>query len=105
MNNPTDTRLRDEDEPSAIAAGESPGRDGIAAGEPGTGEPEDDTEAITRTYGKPSRTIPLVLLAAVGGYIIVERRSFGVVFQLPPRMTRSIPSSGPLGSVASALMS
>ena len=32
MSNPTDTRLRDEDEPSAIAAGESPGRVEIAAG-------------------------------------------------------------------------
>ena len=80
MSNPTDTRLRDEDEPSAIAAGESPGRDEIAAGEPGTGEPEDDTEAITRTYGKPSRTIPLVLLAAVGGYIMML--TLGTALQL-----------------------
>ena len=80
MSNPTDTRLRDEDEPSAIAAGESPGRDGIAAGEPGTGEPEDDTEAITRTYGRPSRTIPLVLLAAVGGYIMML--TLGTALQL-----------------------
>ena len=80
MSNPTDTRLRDEDEPSAIAAGESPGRDEIAAGEPGTGEPEDDTEVITRTYGKLSRTIPLVLLAAVGGYIMML--TLGTALQL-----------------------
>lgn len=51
--------------------------------EPPTGadsEAEDDTKAITRTYGKPSRTVPLVLLAAVGGYIMML--TLGTALQL-----------------------
>ena len=40
----------------------------------------DDAEAITRTYGRPSRTIPLVLLAAVGGYIMML--TLGTALQL-----------------------
>ena len=50
-----------------------------AAGAAGTAD-ADDAEAITRTYGRPSRTIPLVLLAAVGGYIMML--TLGTALQL-----------------------
>ena len=51
-------------------------------GTTGTADADDagDAEAITRTYGRPSRTIPLVLLAVVGGYIMML--TLGTALQL-----------------------
>ena len=93
MSNPTDTRLRDEDEPSAIAAGESPGRDEIAAGgtaaAPDADSPAPDQAAdagraeyavIARKFGEPRRTVGLVLIAAIGGYIMMM--GMGTALQL-----------------------
>lgn len=99
MSNPTDTPSRDGDAPLRVLVDEPPdprAADGegapavepeAAAGEPESDaespaavEPEDDAEAITRVYGRPSRTIPLVLLAAVGGYIMML--TLGTALQL-----------------------
>lgn len=48
--------------------------------DPDQGPVHDDAEEIIRTYGKPSRNIPLVLLAAVGGYIMML--TLGTALQL-----------------------
>lgn len=106
MSNPTDTPSRDGDAPLRVLVDEPPdpraadgegapavepeaaaGGPEAAAGEPESDaespaavEPEDDAEAITRVYGRPSRTIPLVLLAAVGGYIMML--TLGTALQL-----------------------
>ena len=99
MSNPTDTPSRDGDAPLRVLVDEPPdprAADGegapaveseAAAGGPESDaesptavEPEDDAEAITRVYGRPSRTIPLVLLAAVGGYIMML--TLGTALQL-----------------------
>ena len=99
MSNPTDAPSRDGDAPLRVLVDETPdprAADGegapavepeAAAGGPESDaesptavEPEDDAEAITRVYGRPSRTIPLVLLAAVGGYIMML--TLGTALQL-----------------------
>lgn len=57
----------DGDQPASLAVAENIKRDALSAPAPG----EDDTAYITAKFGNPNRTIWLVLIGAIGGYIMM----------------------------------